>query len=341
MRRIPSPHVTTRQARGALMALSILAALVLAACSAPPSNTGTLYVSPDGDDASGTGSAGAPFRPLTAAVNQAPAGSTINVANGVYSGASGEVFPIDVSGLTLRGQSAAGTTLTGTSAALYGLTVSSGETLISDLTVQGFGTASSGANVRITGGTVHLEDAVVSGGSLRGITIENGSVTLRSVSVSGNFDDNIHARGSAALVVVDSLISDSVDADGIDLGDAATLRLRTTQVLGNNGSGIELDGSSEADLGTTANPGGNTIKGNALEGGGSAQLEDERPTGATLISAVGNDFGVPVSGVKTGIDSFGFVWRIEGAGNQIDFGPPVNGVSAIWDQSAWNEATWQ
>ncbi len=35
----------------------------------------------------------------------------------------------------------------------------------------------------------------------------------------------------------------------------------------------------------------------------------------------GNDLGVSVTGVQTGPDSFGLVWAIEGAGNQIDFGP--------------------
>jgi hypothetical protein len=214
-------------------------------------------------------------------VNAAPTGSTIVIANGDYSAASGEAFPIDVSGLTLQGQSAAGTIVSGTSAALVGLTIAGGEATVSDLTVTGFSTTAEGANVRISSGTVLLEDVIVSDGAHRGISIEGGTVTLRSV----------------------------------------TLKLRTTEIVGNDGSGIELNANSGADLGTASHRGGNTITGNALEGGDAAQLDDERAPGATLIPAVGNDFGAAVSGIQTGPDKLGFVWSIEGAGNQIDFGP--------------------
>lgn len=320
MNRFPDTHAKMRHPQSALL-LPLLTALLLAACSAPPANTGTLYVSPGGDDASGTGTVGAPYRTLTAAVSAATEGSTIVIANGDYSAASGEAFPIDVSGLTLQGQSTAGTIVSGTPAALVGLAIAGGETTVSDLTVTGFSTTTEGANVRITSGTVRLEDVIVSDGAHRGVSIEGGSVTLRSVTVTGSRDDNVVVRGAAALDVVDGLISDSINADGIDIGDTATLKLRTTEIVGNDGSGIELNASSGADLGTASDPGGNTIKGNALEGGNAAQLDDERAPGATLIPAVGNDFGVAVSGVQTGPDKLGFVWSIEGAGNQIDFGP--------------------
>ena len=313
-------HVVPRSARSPLL-LALLASLLLAACSAPPANGVTLYVSPTGDDGSGNGTIGAPYRTLTAAVDAATAGATIVLANGNYAATDGEAFPIDVSGLTLQGESAGGTLLSGSSAALHGLTAASGDTTIRDLTVTGFSTTAAGANVLITGGTVLLEDVIVSNGARGGIIIQDGSVTLRSVAVSGNVDDNVLVRGNTTLQVVDSLISDSVNADGIDVGDDATLKLRTTEIVGNDGSGIELNDGGAADLGTASDPGGNTITGNALEGGDAAQLDDERPAGATLVPAIGNDFGVALSGVRTGPDKLDFVWRIDGAGNQIDFGP--------------------
>jgi hypothetical protein len=312
---------TVRHRRSAAMALPPLAALLLTACSAPPAETVTLYVSTGGDDNSGSGTAGAPYRTVTAAVNAAPAGSSIRIADGVYAAAAGEAFPLDVSGLTLRGQSAAATILSGSSAALYGLTMAGGETTVSDLTIKGFGTDATGANVWIGGGTVILEDVITSGGARYGLQAIGGIVTLRSVTVSGNDDDNVFVRGSAELEVFDSLVSGSITADGIDVGDSARLRVRTTQVVGNDGSGIELGESSRADLGTAADPGGNAITGNAIGGGNAVQLEDGRNSGAALISAVGNDFGAAVSGIQTGPAISAPVWRIDSTGNQIDFGP--------------------
>jgi hypothetical protein len=300
--------------------LTLLAALLLAACSAPPATTVTLYVSPSGSDASGNGSAAQPYRTLSTAVSQAPTGATILLADGLYSAASGETFPIDISGRTVRGQSANGTIVAGTSAALYGLTATSGTTSVSDLTVRGFGTLPTGANVRILGGTVLLEDLIASDGARFGIETSGGTVTLRSVTVSGNEGDNIHAEGSTRLEVYDSFVRDS-NADGIDIRGTTTLLMRRTHVSGNQGSGVELSDSSVADLGTLSNPGSNTVKGSALRGDNEAQLEDDRPTGGAMITAVGNDFGVAVSGVKTGPAVFGSVWRIDSLGNQIDFGP--------------------
>jgi hypothetical protein len=314
-------RLTHHVRRSAMSLLPLAAALLLAACSSAPVTPVTLYVSPGGSDGSGTGTAAAPLRTLTAAVNLAPAGSTIAMADGVYSAANGESFPLDISGLTVRGQSASGTIVSGTSAALSGFVVLSGETTVRNLTVRGFSTGAVGSNVSVTGGNVLLEDVTVSDGARYGLQILAGAATLRRVTVTGNEDDNIFARGTATIEIVDSVISDSGGADGIDLGGTATLRLRTTRVTGNDGSGIELNNSSSADLGTTLSPGGNTMTGNALDGGTTTQLDDKRPSGGSRITAVGNDFGVPVSGVQTGPATVAGVWKIEAAGNEIDFGP--------------------
>lgn len=301
--------------------LAWIAVMALAACSAPPPTSATtLYVSPQGDDQSGSGSASQPYRSLTAAVAQAPAGATILLADGTYAAATGEVFPIDVSGLDIQGASKTGTILSASTAALYGLTITQGEVALRDLAVEGFGTDPTGANVGVSGGTVLLENVVLSNGARYGLEVLNGDVSLRAVTVTGNEDDSVFARGSATLDVSNSLISGSLGADGIDMDDDVALRLRDSQIRGNEGSGIEISGGS-ADLGTAADPGGNTITGNALEGGNAAQIEDDRPTGASLISAYGNDLGVTVTGLKTGPDALGDTWSIDGAGNQIDFGP--------------------
>jgi len=307
--------------RGPAPWLVLVAAIALTACSAPPTSVGTtLYVSPLGDDQAGTGSAAQPYRTLTSAVAQAPAGATIVLADGTYSSATGEAFPIDVSGLEVRGASANGTVLAGNTSSVYGLRVTSGEATVRDLTVRGFGTGLTGANVWMNGGTLLLENAVLSNGARHGLELLGGTMTLRSTTVTENADDNVVARGNATLEMFDSLVSASLGADGINLFDDVTFRMRDTRVLDSDGSGIELRGGS-ADLGTATDPGGNTITGNAIGGGSAAQIEDDRPVGASIILAYGNDLGASVTGVKTGPDSFGFVWAIVGAGNQIDFGP--------------------
>jgi hypothetical protein len=308
--------------RASRLALALLVATLLTACSTPPADTSTtLYVSPAGNDGSGTGSAAQPYRSLSTAVSRAPAGATILLADGLYSAASGESFPIDVSGTTVRGQSANGTIVAGSNAAGYGLTVASGTSAIHRLTVRGFGTDVAGANVRILGGTVLLEDVTVSEGARYGIETLGGTVTLRSVTVSDNQADNIHAEGATTLDIYDSFVLDS-NADGVDIRGTTTLLMRRTHVSGNQGSGVELSDSSSADLGTLASPGSNTIKGSALRGDNEAQLEDDRPAGGAIIMAIGNDFGVAVSGVQEGPSSLGSVWRIDSAGNKIDFGSP-------------------
>jgi hypothetical protein len=303
-----------------LLAASLLLVTLMTACSTPATVV-TLYVSPDGNDASGTGSAAQPYRSLSTAVSQAPAGAIILLADGLYSAASGETFPIDVSGHTVRGESANGTIMAGTSEAGYGLTVASGTAAIHRLTVRGFGTSQAGANILVLGGNVLLEEATVSDGARYGIETLGGAVTLRSVTVSDNQGDNIHAAGGTLLEVFDSLVRDS-DADGVDIRGTTSLLMRRTHVSGNQGSGVELSDASVANLGTLTSPGNNTIKGSALRGDNERQLEDDRPSGGAIIMAIGNDFGVAVSGVKTGPDSFGDIWRIDSTGNQIDFGNP-------------------
>lgn len=113
------------------------------------------------------------------------------------------------------------------------------------------------------------------------------------------------------------------DSDGIDFSSSGSLRMRTTAVQGHGDNGVDI-GSNEAgvapssiDLGTADDAGGSTVTGNATD-----QFRDDRLTGATVVvSAYGNDFGGPASGLKTGPDAEAGVWVVEGVGNQVDFGP--------------------
>jgi len=76
----------------------------------------TLHVATTGSDATGTGSAKAPFRSLTKALSGVKSGETIQLAAGTYSPTSGEVFPMDLEDkhhVTIKGSGRAVTILTG------------------------------------------------------------------------------------------------------------------------------------------------------------------------------------------------------------------------------------
>jgi hypothetical protein len=300
-------------------------AAMLASCSAPPALDGCLpeqgatgtFVSGSGNDASGTGTLAAPFRSLTQALEVAPLGTTIHVLCGTFSDASGEAFPLDVSGLAIQGLGVDKTSLAyeGSGTNVTALVVLNGSASVKALEVVGF----TGNTIELRGGTTTIEDVVAVGGGGGSMLAAIGSAVaeLLRVDLSNGGDEGILVRDTASISVVDSEIRAN-ESDGIDAEGAANVVVRGTRITGNDSSGVETDSSGTIDLGTADDPGGNTILGNA-----EWQIQDRRAAFAgTTITAVGNDFGTPVSGVKTGPDSQALVWEIWNSGNEIDFGGP-------------------
>ncbi len=303
-------------------------AAMLASCSPPPAldeclpaqgATG-IFVSGSGSDASGDGSLAAPYRSLTQALDSAPLGTTLQLLCGTFSDASGEAFPLDVSGRTVVGVGPALASIVyeGSDPETKGLVAFSGTISVEGVTLSGF----SGNTIDFAGGTATLEDvrvvsAVAGDGDGSGIRLDGGAVVeLLRVEVSGG-DEGVSIGDFAAVRVVDSVIS-GARGDGIDIAEAASLFVRGTRITGSASSGIETSSSGTIDLGTVDDPGGNTITGNA-----EWQIQDRRDAsvGPTLM-AIGNDLGTSVSGVQTGPSSLPPVWEIVNAGNQIDFGGP-------------------
>lgn len=300
-----------RHLRRTLLALSL--GWILAACSTPsPSSAITVYVSPQGSDATGTGSVAAPYRTLSFAVTRAPAASTVMLAAGDY--AAGETFPIDVSGRIVIGAGPGVTRLIGNSAVEGALSATSGETTVRDLTLDRFGTASGGAAIRMDGGTLTVDRVHMIDGPFMGYHQLDGTATLRSVFIARHQADNVRIL-SGSVSILDSEIEASPGADGIDV-EGGVLVLRRTDVVDNVGSGIEVDGGT-VDLGTAADPGGNFFTGN-----GDFQLQDDRSEGAPTIAAYGNTWPQIISGVKTGPDAYLDIWQIVATGNHVDFGDP-------------------
>lgn len=282
----------------------------------PPPGAVGVFVSIQGDDASGAGSLEKPFRTITHALATAPDGDTIHVLCGTYTEEGGETFPLEVGGRELAGVGADEVRIAyfGEEAGVVGLLVEGGAT-VRGVTLVGF----SHHRIDLQSGTLIFEDAGIRGGTSDGSSIEvRGGAELRFTRsyINDTSSEGINGWSGASVHVEDSTII-GVGADGIDVDGGASLFVRRSKIINNGSSGVEFGGSGTIDLGTADDPGGNTISGN-----GEWQIQDRRSDfqGATVM-AHGNDWGTPLSGVVTGPGSLSGVWEIRGRGNKIDFGP--------------------
>jgi hypothetical protein len=287
---------STRKA--ALGSLRIVAAgvtsallLVLAACASAPQTTTppVIYVSPDGSDATGNGTAAAPYRSLTKAVSVIPADfDAISLRNGSYTPATGEVFPIDVSGLTIQGQSRAGTVIGGSTAGV-GLVATSASTSLQQLTIQGF--ASVAVDIGAPGSTraqVELHDVAVRDNAGDGIKVRNADVTIRASLLRANGDENLDIEANADVTVTATTIEDAGDhnVQASQAGDATatvTLRITASTISGAGDRNVDIrssavativdstiSGSTRDNIGVSANGSlsvtGSSISGSARDG---------------------------------------------------------------------------
>ena len=141
--------------------------------SAPLKVCSDVYVSTSGDDASGDGSAGSPYRTITFALSHSwPANTVVHLAPGTYS--AGETFPLrPADGITLSGAGPNQTTIAGNVSSNIGPPV---------------GIVSYGANIALPQAT-RIEGLTIanSGGSAIVIYFENNS----SASISPVFRNNV------------------------------------------------------------------------------------------------------------------------------------------------------
>jgi hypothetical protein len=142
-------------------------------------------------------------------------------------------------------------------------------------------------------------------------------VTIQESTVTSSDRDNVRVRGDASVTILASFLTNGGD-DGVDHESTGALLVRDTKIQNNLDDGVDIGGSpSSVDLGRAVDPGGNVVTGNVQY-----QLTDERADfESVVVTAHGNDFGAPVSGLKIGPDGDGFVWRIVGEDNAVDFGP--------------------
>jgi len=237
----------------------------------------------------------APYKTITKAVQMASAvaltsGANINVASGVYSAATGEVFPIMLTnGMNIVGTGIADVEGSGN------FTVGEGDqmgNIISTTFAASSPSATTNINVSITGITassVAGAPTVVSAVGTN-LTLSNNTFTF---PVNGS-NYPVWIMASSVAAISNNTITGWVAIDSSDFGTKMKLR------------GNKLDGGftvctadfsaipSQLDLGTAADPGNNTIK---RSGGGTAGLNSFNPyASAVVITAVGNTW--PASGVQ-------------------------------------------
>jgi parallel beta-helix repeat protein len=252
----------------------------------------TLYVDAAKGNSGGPGTAQAPFKTITAALQAAVPGTVIQVQPGKYDEVNGEIFPLVVrSGVTLQGDvnsrgkdtliQGGGKFLSPTVAGqIVGIVAQKGTTIqgftISNPQKRGYGIWAEGTDPTINRNilTGSGNDGIMLTGTAAGKITDNffyknpsdGITLLRTASplIQGNvFEDtgfalNIDEKSSP--VVKDNVVVNN--ADGMVILGKSTPTLRGNRIERNRRSGIAIVGEAQPNLGTAAERGANYFQGN-------------------------------------------------------------------------------
>ncbi|BCL37485.1 hypothetical protein NSMS1_39320 [Nostoc sp. MS1] len=279
-----------------------------------PTTAPVIYVNPTtGADTSGAGATAAtPYKTIAFALNQAQAGTVIQLAPGNYSTQTGEQFPLILKpGVTLRGdESARGEGILITGGGFYtSRTFARQDVTIlatNDTTIAGItatnpnqrGTAvwveSSNPTIRNNTFTNSVRDGVFVTGT--GNPIIEGNIFVQNkgngVSVAraarGEIRNNlfqdtgfgIAIGGTSTPLVTENQIVQN--QDGLYISETAKPVLRKNVIQNNKRDGVVATIGAEPDLGTNENPGGNLIRNNT-------RFDVNNATKTVRILAVGND----------------------------------------------------
>lgn len=251
-----------------------------------------VYVDVTNGSNTNTGGPADPWKTITYAVANAPAGPIdIHVAPGTYDTAAGETFPIKpksdqslIGDVANKGMGAVETLISGQASApaVTGGDLNGGSYSFGVY----FGAAVTNASLR----GFHV---AVAGGE--GIGFDNAKVALEGVTLTGSSDVAFIAMNGSDVDVASSDLRNGNWT--VLVMDAATkLRVRGTSVSQPNQRAVVLGYNStytgsNVDLGTAASPGNNTI----LGGAGGVGLLLQRTT-TSVVNAVGNTWKPNVQG---------------------------------------------
>ncbi|PSB03395.1 DUF1565 domain-containing protein [Merismopedia glauca] len=287
-----------------------------------PTSASVIYVNPtSGVDNPGIGTSEAtPVRTITYAIKQAQGGTVIQLAPGIYSVETGEVFPLKLpKGVSLRGNEAN----QGQEIGIIG-----GEIYMSQYEGNQSVTVFAAANSTISG--VSIINPKTRGS---GLWVETSNVTVRNNTFPNNARDGVFITGTATPIIENNLFlknrgngisigrkaggeirnnvfdntgfaisaSDSAspriiqnqirqNIDGIILSGNTAPILRNNLIENNQRDGVVALTNSLPDLGTKESPGGNQIRNNG-------RYNVNNSTRRNTISAYGNDFPGKFSGL--------------------------------------------
>jgi parallel beta-helix repeat protein len=202
MRRIAPKRPLALVSAGTLVAAGLMVALPAWAGAA---TAAVIYVSPSGSDTAGNGSASAPYATLQAAVSQAPAGSTILLEPGTYSGSVTITEPLTVAADPAN----PGPVVLNATGETNGIVItgSASNTTIRGLTIENAQQAGLLAMGPLTNLTI--EDNV----------IENNDQGITPAEIANNIDfEALHLAGVSDSVVVNNSVVNNLDG-GIYLTD--------------------------------------------------------------------------------------------------------------------------
>ena len=272
-----------------------------------------IYVnSTQGSDRPGSGlSERSAYRTISYALEQAEAGSIIQLANGTYSADTGESFPLNIpSNVTLRGNSSSkgqgvmivggGSYISKTFARQNVTMVANDDAMVEGVTITN--PLSRGTGLWVEDGNPTIAKNTFTDSLREGIfvtgdaspTIENNLFIkndANGISVArdaaGAIRDNTFQETGYAIAIGDTsapLVSNNgifENKAGIVVSNSATPVLRNNAIENNETGGVVIISQGNPDLGTVDEPGNNRIRNN----GGYDVINST----SNLIVAIGND----------------------------------------------------
>jgi parallel beta-helix repeat protein len=276
-----------------------------------PYGASVIHVNPGaGTDTPGAGNQATPYRSITYALQNAQAGTVVQLERGSYIQETGEAFPLRIPpGVVLRGEEGAkgqtvaiigGGILISPTFARQNVTILAGkDSEIRGVSVLNPNLRGTGIWVESTNPTIknctfsknHREGVFITGtGNPKvegNVFTQNGGNGLSIASnARGEIRDNVFQNtgfglaigGNSAPLVTGNQITQNTD--GIYINDSARPILRNNVIAKNNRDGLVATIRANPDLGTAESSGNNTIQDNR-------QYDLNNATGGTLYS-VGN-----------------------------------------------------
>lgn len=273
-------------------------------------NMATLFVNSATGNDSAAGSQSSPFKTIARALSRAASGTTIQLAPGTYSAASGEQFPLEIpsgvkaignetnkgSGTLIQGSgkfvspSAAGqniTILLANDSELRGITVTNLDSRGTGVWIES--TSPTVANCTFTlckregvfaTGTANpaILDNVFVKNSAAGVIMAGSAKGVIRRNIFQNTGFGISLQAQSAPLIVDNQILEN--RSGIVLAGESKPILRKNRIEKNTEDGLTAVGKSLPDIGTSQDLGGNIFRDNG-------EFDLQNATGVK-ISAIGN-----------------------------------------------------